>query len=65
LGFAASRWKRPELGWIAYTAVVLGAVKLLFQDLRLGNARSLVVSLVFYGLILILLPRLMRRRAEL
>lgn len=65
LGFAASRWKRRELGWIAYTAVALGAVKLLFQDLRLGNARSLVVSLVFYGLILILLPRLMRRRVAL
>ena len=65
LGFAASRWKRRELGWIAYTAVALGAVKLLLQDLPLGNARSLVVSLVFYGLILILLPRLMRRRGEL
>ena len=65
LGFGASRWKRPELGWIAYTAVALGAVKLLSQDLRVGNASSLVVSLLVYGLILILLPRLMRRRVEL
>jgi hypothetical protein len=29
--------------------------------LRFGNAASLVVSLLFYGLILILLPRLTRR----
>jgi len=36
-------------------------VKLLLEDLRFGNAASLVVSLLFYGLILILLPRMMRR----
>lgn len=61
LGFLAPRWRRLELGWIAYAAVGLGAVKLLLEDLRFGNAASLVVSLFFYGLILILLPRLMRR----
>jgi hypothetical protein len=61
LGFLAPRWKRIELGWIAYAAVGLGAVKLMLEDLRFGNAASLVVSLFFYGLILILLPRLMRR----
>jgi hypothetical protein len=62
LGFLAPRWKRLELGWIAYAAVGLGAVKLLLEDLRFGNAASLVVSLLFYGLVLILLPRLMRSR---
>jgi hypothetical protein len=61
LGFLAPRWKRVELGWIAYAAVGLGAVKLLLEDLRFGNAASLVVSLLFYGLVLNLLPRLMRR----
>jgi len=61
LGFLAARWQRSELGWIAYAAVGLGAVKLLLEDLRFGNAASLVVSLLFYGLVLILLPRLMRR----
>ncbi len=35
-------------------------MKLLLEDLRFGNAASLVVSLLFYGLILILLPRMMR-----
>jgi hypothetical protein len=59
LAFIASRLKRPELGWLAYTAVGLGALRLLVEDLRLGNA-ALVVSLLFYGLILIFLPRLLR-----
>lgn len=60
LGFLGSRWKRVELSWIAYAAVAFGTLKLLFEDLRFGNAASLVVSLLFYGLVLILLPRLMR-----
>jgi hypothetical protein len=65
LGFLGSRWKRLELGWVAYAAVAFGTLKLLFEDLRFGSAASLVVSLLFYGSILILLPRLTRRnRAE-
>ena len=60
-GFLGSRWMRIELGWVAYAAVAFGTLKLLFEDLRFGNAASLVVSLLFYGLILILLPRLTRR----
>jgi hypothetical protein len=62
LGFLGSRWHRVELGWIAYAAVAFGTLKLLFEDLRFGNPSSLVVSLLFYGLILILLPRLTRAR---
>src|SRR5271166_6562463 len=61
LGFLGSRWKHVELGWVAYAAVAFGTLKLLFEDLRFGNAASLVVSLLFYGLILILLPRWTRR----
>lgn len=64
LGFLGSRWHRPELVWVAYTAVAFGTLKLLFEDLRYGNAASLVVSLLFYGLILILLPRLTKRLSE-
>jgi hypothetical protein len=61
LGYLGSRWKRLELGWVAYMAVAFGTLKLMFEDLRFGNAASLVVSLLFYGLILILIPRLTRR----
>ena len=62
LGFLGSLQKRIELAWLAYAAVALGTLKLLLEDLRFGNAASLVVSLLFYGLILILLPRVTKRR---
>jgi len=64
LGILSSRKKRVELGWAAYTAVAFGTVKLFVEDLRFGNAASLVISLLFYGLVLILLPRLTRRDGE-
>ena len=64
LGYLAWRWKHIELGWVAYAFVAFGTLKLLLEDLRFGNAASLVVSLLFYGLILILLPRLTRRRND-
>lgn len=60
LGYAGSRWNRVELGWIAYGAIGLGALKLMVEDLRFGNAGTLMVSLLSYGLILILLPRVTR-----
>lgn len=60
LGFGGSHLKRAELLWVAYVAIAFGALKLLFEDLRFGNAASLVASLLFYGLILILIPRLTR-----
>ena len=60
LSFSGSRLKRAELSWVAYVAIAFGTLKLLFEDLRFGNAASLVASLLFYGLILILIPRLTR-----
>ncbi len=60
LAYAGSRWNRSELGWIAYGAIGLGALKLVAEDLRFGNPATLMVSLLFYGLILILLPRVTR-----
>lgn len=61
LGYLAMRFKRVELGWVAYTALAFGTLKLVFEDLRFGNTASLVVSFLFYGLVLVLLPRLTRR----
>ena len=60
LSFSGSRLKRAELSWVAYVAIAFGTLKLLFEDLRFGNAASLVASLLFYGLVLILIPRLTR-----
>ncbi len=62
LAVLGPRLKRPELGWLAYAAVALGTLKLLLEDLRFGNAASLVLSLLFYGIILIVLPRLSKKR---
>jgi hypothetical protein len=60
LGFSGWRWSRRELLWVAYLAIAFGTLKLVFEDLRFGNAASLVASLLFYGLVLILIPRLTR-----
>ncbi len=60
LGYSGARWKRVEMIWVAYVVIGLGTLKLLFEDLRFGNAASLVASLLFYGAILILIPRLTR-----
>ncbi|HEV2398138.1 MAG TPA: hypothetical protein VGS27_14425 [Candidatus Sulfotelmatobacter sp.] len=58
LGIAGSTRKRIELNWAAYAALGFGTIKLVLEDLRFGNAASLVLSLLFYGSILVLLPRL-------
>ena len=64
LGFGGSRLKRVELLWVAYVAIAFGTLKLVFEDLRFGNTASLVASLLSYGLILILIPRLTRQKIE-
>lgn len=53
-----------SLAGVAYTAVAFSTLKLLFEDLRFGKTASLVVSLLFYGLILIQLPRLNARGTQ-
>jgi uncharacterized membrane protein YhdT len=60
LAFAGARWKRIELVWMAYAAVVLGSLKLAFEDMRFGTTQSFAVSLLIYGAVLILIPRLTR-----
>jgi hypothetical protein len=65
LAFLGGRWKRGELVWIAYAVIVLGSVKLALEDLRVGTTRSLAVSLLLYGAVLILIPRFVRSRKRL
>ncbi len=62
LGYLSLRLERVELRWVAYVALAFGTLKLLFEGLRFGNPASLVVSLLFYGSVLILLPRMTRRK---
>ena len=49
--------------WIVYPVLVLGAIKLLVEDLPHGTPATLAVSFLLYGSALILGPRLARRRA--
>jgi hypothetical protein len=60
VGWGSARGKRIELVWLAYTAIALGTVKLLFEDLRYGSAGSVALSLFFYGMVWVLVPRLLR-----
>jgi hypothetical protein len=60
LAFLGARRKQLELVWMAYAAAVLGSLKLVFEDLRVGSTRSLAASLLVYGAVLILIPRLVR-----
>ncbi|MGB8473761.1 MAG: hypothetical protein WCE61_06710 [Candidatus Acidiferrum sp.] len=60
LAFVGARWKRLELVWMAYAAAALGCLKLLFEDMRFGSSQSLAASLLIYGAILVLIPRLVR-----
>ncbi|MBZ5524747.1 MAG: hypothetical protein LAP21_21115 [Acidobacteriia bacterium] len=62
LAMSGSRWKRAELVWLAYAAMAFCTLKLLFEDLRYGNAGSLAVSLFLYGMVWVLVPRLVRTR---
>ena len=50
--------KRPDLTWVAMLALVLGGIELAFVELPKGRASTLLVSFVFYGAALILVPRL-------
>jgi len=59
LAWAGRRWKRLELTPLVYLLMVLGAYRLLLVDLSQEGKAALVLSLLVYGLALMLLPRLM------
>jgi hypothetical protein len=60
LAWAGTRWKRPELLWLLYGVMALGAYKLATRDFIDEHNLPLVVSLLCYGGALILLPRMLR-----
>lgn len=60
LAFFGSRWRRIELSWIAYAALVFVAAKLLFEDLRLGHLGFIAASIFLFAVTLIAVPRLAR-----
>jgi len=56
--------KRFELVWMAYTTAILGSLKLVFEDLRIGSTQSFAASLLIYGVVLISIPRIVRLRKK-
>ena len=60
LAWSGSKWQRKELAWLAWTVLALGAVKLLFEDLRHGYLAFTATSIFLYAVTLLLVPRLMR-----
>jgi hypothetical protein len=57
LAWAASRWKYAEFSRLIYPVMILGAYRLLVQDLHEEKA-ALFLSLLVYGAALTALPRL-------
>ncbi len=61
LAWTGSRWKRPELVWLAYPVLVLIAYKLALQDLPEGHTLPLFASLFLFGGALVWLPRILQK----
>jgi len=61
LAIASLQRGRPEHLRLATVVLVLGGLKLLVEDLRVGSAVHLVFSLALYGSALIVVPALARR----
>jgi len=61
LGLLGRRGRFAHLHWLVYAMLILGGLKLLLEDLRVGRATTLIVSLAAYGAALLLAPKLVRR----
>jgi hypothetical protein len=64
LAWYSHRTRFRNLTWMVYTILILGAVKLVFEDIAAGGAAAMFLSLGLYGGTLILVPRLLHRAAK-
>jgi hypothetical protein len=60
LGWSGTRFRRAELLWLAYAAIVFCTLKLLLEDLRSGSAVTIAFSFFCYGMVWVLVPRFSR-----
>lgn len=58
--FAGARWHLVEFTRIAYSALALVAIKLVYEDLRHGQLEFIAASIFLFALALIAVPRLAR-----
>ena len=61
LGWGGSRFRRAELLWLAYAAIVFCTLKLLLEDLRSGSAVTIAFSFFCYGMVWVLVPCFSRK----
>lgn len=59
-----ARWKLTELSRLTYPAMLLGAYRIAMVDFAQENKPALFLSLLLYGGVLIVLPRMARSPAE-
>ena len=49
LAAARRRFRLPEIGWLIYTVLLAGGLKLVVEDLAHGRPATLFVSLALFG----------------
>ncbi|MCK5364071.1 MAG: hypothetical protein KAR22_13930, partial [Gammaproteobacteria bacterium] len=64
LAWFSHRTRFANLAWLVYTILVVGAIKLVAEDISAGGAATLFLSLGLYGGTLILAPRLLHSTAH-
>jgi hypothetical protein len=64
LAFVARGRSEPTARWLMRGTLVLGAAKLLIEDLPRGRPVTLVIALATYGAVLLLAPIVERARPE-
>jgi hypothetical protein len=60
MGWIGARLRHSELIWLAYAAIAFCSLKLIFEDLRLGNTGTLAFSLFCCGMVWLLVPKFAR-----
>jgi len=60
LAFSGSHWRRKELTRMGYATLALVAVKLVFEDLRLGHLEFIAASIFLFAVTLIAVPHIAR-----
>jgi hypothetical protein len=64
VAWCSNRTRFGNLAWLTYTILVLGAIKIVFEDIAVGGAATRFLSFGLYGGTLILAPRLLHRTAK-
>jgi hypothetical protein len=64
LAWVGRRPSHVEAGWLAYPLLGFTGLKMLLEDLPRGRPATLILAFAFYGLALILVPRIRVRRDD-